>query len=256
MRDNDDATIAVIDYGAGNMRSVTGALTSLLGGDFAKKYSKENLRIGVCMVSSGDEVSNLRDTLAAIVLPGVGSFSWAMDSLEKRGLDWALKEKVESGIPLLGICLGMHLLFEAGTEGVESGAHDLELCDRIPRCGARDTGLREGLGLLKGTVRLLKEATVLPHMGWDGVRWIKESVFERAYGDLDYFYFAHSYAPADMKNEDILAVCTYGTPFPAVVSCGHVFGVQFHPEKSARPGLGLLASFIEFCLERRFAMDL
>ncbi|HHY39564.1 MAG TPA: hypothetical protein GX507_11675, partial [Clostridia bacterium] len=160
---------------------------------------------------------------------------------------------VQSGIPLLGICLGMHLLFEAGTEGVESNDGDFGVRASRGQNQGDGMGFREGLRLLEGVVRPLKEAPVLPHMGWDGVRWIKEAVFGRAHGDLDYFYFAHSYVPTDMKMEDVLAICSYGTPFAAVVRRGNVLGVQFHPEKSGQRGLWLLASFIEYCRERQKA---
>lgn len=262
--DGYDATFALIDYGAGNIRSVKGALNSVLdGGGFRASTNcrgartGEGPRIAVCIVSTGNDLTGLGDALVGMVLPGVGSFSWAMDSLEERALDRALRERVESGIPLLGICLGMHLLFEAGTEGVEGAKlSDGDFGVAMGRGMGKGQnlgggiGFREGLGLLKGVVRPLKEAPVLPHMGWDGVRWIKEAVLGRAHGDLDYFYFAHSYVPTNVKNEDVLAICSYGTPFAAVVRCGSVLGVQFHPEKSGQSGLWLLGSFVGYCLER------
>ncbi|HHY39263.1 MAG TPA: hypothetical protein GX507_10105, partial [Clostridia bacterium] len=100
-------TVAIIDYGAGNMSSVKGALNSVLDGGFTVRFSGEGAKIGVSLVSTGDDLALLGDALVGMVLPGVGSFSWAMDSLEERGLDRVLRENVQSGIPLLGICLGM-----------------------------------------------------------------------------------------------------------------------------------------------------
>ncbi len=198
--------IAVVDYGAGNLQSVKKAL------DF----------IGApCIITKNADEIKRADK---VILPGVGSFGDAMDSMHKSGLTDAVKEAALSGKPFLGICLGLHLLFEESEESP----------------GAK------GLGILKGKIRKipLEEGIKVPHMGWNSLE-VKQhdGVFASA-KDGDYVYFVHSYYLTADNPEEVAARTVYGSTFiDAAVKKGNLCAVQFHPEKSGSVGLNMLRNF-------------
>ncbi len=161
-----------------------------------------------------------------LVLPGVGAFPAGMTAIRELGLDELLIERAHAGAPLLGLCLGMQLLFESSEE------HD----------GA------EGLGLLAGTVRRLSAPGLkLPHIGWSEIRWRRDTPLSEGLPDPSYLYHVHSFAPVPADDEVVLAMADYGEPFAAVVGQGSVFGTQSHPEKSSAHGLLLLENFTRLC---------
>ncbi len=159
-----------------------------------------------------------------VILPGVGAFPEAMRNVTSLGLDEVLRERAASGAPLLGICLGQQLLFE------RSGEHE----------GAA------GLGLLGGDVTALR-APKLPHIGWNLVALERPSALTEGLGEAAAFYHVHSFACRPSEPGDVVGRGTYGEPFASIVERGAVFGVQFHPEKSSRDGLALLANFARVC---------
>lgn len=169
-------------------------------------------------VTSSDAVRGA----AAIVLPGVGHFSAFVEGLQERELTEALLEAIRAEMPVLGICLGMQALYEASEEAA----------------GAR------GLALIGADVRALPRDVKSPHIGWNQVRRVRESRLLRGVAEDAYFYFAHSYA-APVTERETAAVCDHGFPFTAVVECGRMMGVQFHPEKSGTAGAQVLANFLE-----------
>jgi imidazole glycerol-phosphate synthase subunit HisH len=201
-------SVAIVDYGMGNRRSVEKALD----------------RVGARTLLTSDP-----DALAGadgIVLPGVGAFPEAMRRLRESGLDQVLCERAAAGTPLLGICLGMQLLFDSSDE------HD----------GAT------GLGLLPGAVEALPAPGLkLPHIGWNLVRWSRPSPLTDGLPDACAFYHVHSYAVRAGDDGDVLGWGEYGTPFVSAVARESLFGVQFHPEKSSAHGLRLLESFTAIC---------
>lgn len=201
--------IAVIDYGMGNRRSVQKALEQVGAG---------------ASITSDHELLLRADGL---VLPGVGAFPLAMRNLRSLGLAELLCERVSSGTPLLGICLGMQLLFESSDE--------LEPT--------------RGLGLLRGKVAALETGGLrVPHIGWNEVRFERPSPLTAGLpGEGCAFYHVHSYAPHPEEPADVLASTEYGERFATIVEHGRVFGVQFHPEKSSGHGLQLLANFALMC---------
>ena len=191
--------IAIADYGMGNRRSVEKALA----------------RVGAESVVTTD----VRDA-SAIILPGVGAFPEAMRNLERSGLGEALIERAAAGVPILGICLGMQLLFESSTE--HEGA--------------------EGLGILPGRVTPLKSPR-LPHIGWNLVTFERPSVLTEGLGDAAAFYHVHSFACRPSDPADIVGTSEYGERFVSMVERGNVMGAQFHPEKSSLDGLRMLKNF-------------
>jgi glutamine amidotransferase len=191
--------IGICDYGMGNRRSVVKAFE----------------RVGA-EVRMTDDLDVLEQA-DALVVPGVGAFPQAMDELRARRLDKLVQRRAAAGVPVLGICLGMQLLFESSEE------HD----------GA------EGLGLLPGTVRYL-HAPKLPHIGWNLVDWERDSALNEGLDGPRAFYHVHSLAP---QTDVVLGWGEYGERFATVVGRDNVFGVQFHPEKSSTDGLALLANF-------------
>lgn len=200
--------IAIIDYGVGNLFSLRSSLEFL---------GLENV------------ITNRReDILAAdrILLPGVGAFSDAIQKLRNTGLVTVIEEQIDAGKPLLGICLGMQLLFD---KSYEFGEH-------------------KGLGLLKGTVSPLRpvvsDSLKIPHIGWNCLQKKKNHPLLKYTKDRDYVYYVHSYYAADCE-ESTLAVSEYQVDVPGVVACGNVCGTQFHPEKSGEAGLRLLRAFAE-----------
>jgi len=195
-------TVAIVDYGMGNRRSVEKALA----------------HVGADAVITGDHA--LIRAAERIVIPGVGAFPAAMERLDALGLTELLRERAQAGTPLLGICLGMQLLFERSTE------HD----------GA------PGLGLLPGDVGYLETGGArLPHIGWNLVRRDRPS--RLLDGDAA-FYHVHSLACRPADEDVVVGTAEYGERFASVVERANVFGAQFHPEKSSRDGLALLANFV------------
>lgn len=194
--------IAIIDYGAGNLFSVKNALDFL---GFENKITN----------SAEDIVSADR-----LILPGVGAFPDAMRMLRESGLVGTIKEEARKK-PLLGICLGMQMLFEKGYEFGET----------------------EGLGLIAGSVRLMRpEGLPIPHIGWNSLEFNEKCPLLNRCAEGEYVYFVHSYA-AECPSENVAAYCDYGMRVPALVFEGNVFGAQFHPEKSGETGLNILRCF-------------
>ena len=200
--------IAILDYGMGNLRSVEKGLQ----------------RIGADAVRTRDpEVASAADGL---VVPGVGAFPEAMLRIRELELDALIAGRAAEGTPILGICLGMQLLFDSTTE--HGGA--------------------PGLGLLPGPVEPLRGSGLkVPHIGWEAVRWRRESPLVRGIGDGEPFYFVHSFVARPASADDVLGTAEYGERFAAVVERPPVWGAQFHPEKSSTAGLRLLENFAAIC---------
>lgn len=198
--------IAIVDYGAGNLRSVELAFG----------------RLGVhTQVTADPDMLALADGL---ILPGVGAFSDAMAALGRSGVVPAVLEAVRSGRPLLGICLGMQMLLDGSEEG-----------PGVP-----------GLGLIPGEVRRLPECGLkIPHMGWNSLAPAKSSPLFAGLPERPYVYFVHSYACRASDPADVLAVTDYGVPFHAAVQRGNILGFQFHPEKSGDVGQTMLENFVK-----------
>lgn len=156
-----------------------------------------------------------------IILPGVGHFGQMMRALDVLQVRDALLERIRAGVPFLGICLGLQALFEASEEAPEE----------------------RGLGLYPGTVRRFPTDARVPHMGWNELAPRPDSKLVRNLDARPYVYFAHSYYVPE--NERASAICTYAVPYTAVLECGNVFGVQFHPEKSGPVGLRIVRNFLE-----------
>jgi imidazole glycerol-phosphate synthase subunit HisH len=207
--------IGIIDYGMGNLFSVSKALERLDAPYFISEDANELLNAD------------------SLLLPGVGSFKDAMDKLNESGLTNMIKEFVNTGKPLLGICLGMQLLFEESEEN----------------------GPTKGLALLPGNVIRFPgvtkegEAYKVPHMGWNNIHFFRSSpILENIHED--FVYFVHSYYVNTPDHEVVIASCDYDVEVPAVVGRGNVFGMQFHPEKSSTLGMELLRNFTELTIER------
>jgi len=199
--------IAIVDYGMGNLRSVEKAL--------------EHVGVTAVLTSDHDEVR----AADGVVLPGVGAFPRAMERIRELGLDELVAERRESGVPLLGICLGLQLLFDSSSEL----AGDM------------------GLGLLEGPVAGLEaDGLKVPHIGWAPVRWERESRLTDGIPSETPFYFVHSFAPRPTADE-LLGTAEYGSRFACAAERDNVFGVQFHPEKSSAAGLQLLSNFAGIC---------
>ncbi|MEH7012104.1 imidazole glycerol phosphate synthase subunit HisH [Neobacillus niacini] len=204
--------IGIVDYGMGNLFSVSKALERLNADYFI----------------SGDKEELLRAD--ALLLPGVGSFRDAMEVLQAD----TIKEFAASGKPLLGICLGMQLLFEDSDEN----------------------GLTKGLGLLPGKVRHFPgktgegETYKVPHMGWNKLEFVKSSPLLEGLEE-DYVYFVHSYFVSADNSEALLAKANYHEEVSAVVGRDNIFGMQFHPEKSSKLGMALLKNFLQLVEERK-----
>lgn len=203
--------IAIIDYGVGNLFSLKSSFAFI---------DKE------AVVTGDPEVIEKCDR---IILPGVGAFSDAAKKLKESGLGDVVKEQAAKGKPVLGICLGMQLLFE---KSYEYGEH-------------------EGLGLIKGNVRPIADVVgkelKIPHIGWNALIFPKDKEKSPLYkytNEGDFVYFVHSYYAADC-DESITAVSEYGAMITASVQNGNIYGAQFHPEKSGTVGLGILKAFCE-----------
>ena len=195
--------IAIADYGIGNLGSVTKAFR----------------RFGAEVRLTGDP-AELR-AADALVLPGDGAFAATMEEVERHGLVPVLRDAAEAGKPLLGICIGMQLLFE------ESEEH----------------GLHRGLGFLPGRVRRFPDDLPVPHMGWNQLHPKRPHPMLDGLAPGSYVYFVHSYY-CDAPEGVVVATSDYGREFPAVVGKGSVVGVQFHPEKSQEVGLRMVEAFV------------
>jgi glutamine amidotransferase len=201
--------IAILDYGMGNLRSVAKALEHV--------GARPNLT---------NDQERVREA-EGIVLPGVGAMPKAMEHVRRLGLDRLLHERVEAGVPLIGLCMGMQLLFESTTE----------------------LGGADGIGLLEGAVEELDAPGLkLPQIGWNPVAWRGTSALNEGLPNPCAFYHANSYAPRPTRSEDILGTAEYGTEFVSAVARPPVYGVQFHPEKSGPHGLALLGNFVRACV--------
>ena len=203
--------LAVVDYGVGNLFSLTCSLRA----------------IGAEVTVTGEEEVLAR--AERIILPGVGAFGDAARALRRSGLEGAVLQAAEGGKPLLGICLGMQLLFDYSAE----------------------YGRHRGLGLIPGSVQpirpLVPEGYKVPHMGWNGLNFPadrEKSPRFRYVREGEHVYFVHSYAGTDC-GESTIARSEYGVPLTAAVARGSVYGVQFHPEKSGETGLNILRAFCE-----------
>ena len=201
--------VAVVDYGIGNLRSVVRGLE----------------RAGAKAVIIND-LRNIND-FDGVVLPGQGSFRPAAEFLKRH--EDKLREAMDSSMPVLGICLGMQLLFTASEEG----------------------GYAEGLNVFKGVVKELPRRVKRPHMGWNSIKIINDACpLLAGLRSGTYFYFAHSYYVEPEDRSLIAATTEYGgVEFPSIVWRGNVFGTQFHPEKSGDVGLKVLRSFVKLCGE-------
>ena len=202
--------IVIIDYGMGNLKSVRNALNYL---GIENKIS--------------DDYDEIRKA-DALILPGVGAFPDAMDTIEKLGLDKVIKEETEKGKYLLGICLGMQLLFEKGYEGLE----------------------RTVLGLIKGNIVKMKDDreknVKIPHIGWNNLKYNRKDILFRNIDEGKYVYYVHSYFAQSYNDEDLVAYSEYGeNKIPGIVRRNNIIGAQFHPEKSGTVGLDILKNFGE-----------
>jgi glutamine amidotransferase len=200
--------MALLDYGMGNLRSAEKALE----------------HVGAVV----DRTSDPATIRAAdgLVLPGDGAFPRAIQRVRALGLDRLVAERLDQGVPVLGICVGMQLLFE----------------------GSDELGGEEGLALLEGrVVGLDAPGLKVPNIGWNPVTWRRESVLSAELPQPCAFYHVHSFAPLPARVEDVVGTAEYGTTFASVVQRGRLFGAQFHPEKSGGDGLRLLRNFVEHC---------
>jgi imidazole glycerol-phosphate synthase subunit HisH len=200
--------IAILDYGMGNLRSVEKALE----------------RVGAKVEITSD--ANRAEAAAGLILPGVGAFPKAMDRVREIGLDQLVASRLEAGVPVLGICLGLQLLFDSSVEN--EGA--------------------SGLALLGGMVSPLEaNGYKVPHIGWSPVKWAHPSQLTEGLDQETPFYFVHSFAPRPASDNDVLGTAAYGERFACAVERPPLYGVQFHPEKSSTAGLRLLSNFVRIC---------
>jgi glutamine amidotransferase len=200
--------VAIVDYGVGNLFSLKSSLAA----------------IGADVIVTAD--ANVLKAADQILLPGVGAFGDAAEKLRQSGLDKVLKEAAVSRKPLLGICLGMQLLFE---KSYEYGEH-------------------QGLGLIPGTVRpiqsVIPEDLKIPHIGWNALHFKQPNPLLAQIREGDCVYFVHSYYAADC-DDYVIATAEYGSELTAAVAKGNIYGCQFHPEKSGSVGLNILKAFIQ-----------
>lgn len=197
--------IAIIDYGAGNIKSL--------------QFALDRLQMDSVLTTDPQVIRNA----SSLILPGVGAFRDAMDAIREMGLADIIREEVANGKPILGICLGMQLFYERSYED----------------------GDWEGLGLLKGSVERITETVKVPHMGWNTITKHHESPLLKDLPEEFYVYFVHSYAVASLEEETLTGSTNYGGLVPAIVQQGNVVGMQFHPEKSGEIGIKLLQNYGE-----------
>ena len=196
------STTAIVDYGVGNLKSVTNAMAYL----------------GLNTVITSDQ--NVLERADAIILPGVGAFPDAAEKLRAPGLDKVIIDQAKRK-PVLGICLGMQLLFDRGEEVRPA----------------------PGLGLVRGSVRKIETDRKLPHIGWNSLTFQNDSPLFQGLSDGVYVYFVHTYCGVADAETDVIARTEYGPSIVAAVSHGNVYGCQFHPEKSGEVGLQILRNF-------------
>ena len=196
--------IGIIDYGAGNIRSISRGLAEA-GADVVVSDNAEE-------IAAAD----------AIVMPGVGHAGQLIGSLKRLGMDEAIAAAAAAGKPYLGICVGLQIMFEEQEEGN-----------------------KHGLGLLPGRVSHLPRGLKTPHIGWSDVETVRANPIAPV-GQHDFYYFVHSYAADGVDERDIVATTTYGRTFPSVVIRDHIWGCQFHPEKSSTAGIEFLGSFADY----------
>jgi len=196
-------SVAIIDYGVGNLRSVEKAFAAT----------------GCEAIVSGDE-SVLRKA-ERLVLPGVGAFAACMKALKERGFDGLVKERVSEGTPLLGVCVGMQMLFDESEE----------------------FGSTRGLGLLRGSVRRFTGELVVPHIGWNRIQQTRTHELFAGVEEGSFCYFVHSFYCEPVDESVVVGETEYGVRYASVVADGNVCGVQFHPEKSQDVGLRMLRNF-------------
>ncbi len=197
--------IAIIDYAINNLRSVEKAFQSL-GVDVLATNAPEEIR-------KADKM----------VLPGVGAFADAMNNLQAKNLDGVIREKVEAGTPLLGLCLGLQLLF---SESEEFGRHS-------------------GLNFVPGKVVRIPAGLKVPHIGWNQLHIKRPDPLLRGIEEGSFVYFVHSYYADPQNQDDVLATTDYGIEFPAITNRKNVWATQFHPEKSQQVGLQILKNFAD-----------
>ncbi len=198
----------MLDYGMGNLRSVEKALE----------------RVGAEALITGDRATI--EAADGLALPGVGAFARAIERVEELGLGELTGERAAAGVPVLGICLGFQLLFESSTE----------------------LGGAAGLGLVPGVVDSLGAPGVkLPHIGWEPVRWERDSELCEGIDSETPFYFVHSFCPRAPEADDLLGTAVHGERFACAIARPPLYGVQFHPEKSSAAGLRLLGNFAGIC---------
>ena len=195
--------LGIIDYGMGNLRSV--------------QKGFESQGVEALVTSDHRQLENS----AGLVLPGVGAFRDAMAEIKKQELDLLVKDQVKKGKPLLGICLGLQLLFEYSEE----------------------KGHTPGLGLFEGKVELLGTRYKIPHMGWNELEFQKSPSLVAGIPEGTFTYFVHSYHVLPRSRDIVVATCDYGQEIVAVAGSEHVYGIQFHPEKSSSMGLAILKNF-------------
>ncbi|NYB75642.1 imidazole glycerol phosphate synthase subunit HisH [Sedimentibacter hydroxybenzoicus DSM 7310] len=194
----------IIDYGMGNLASVQRAF--------------EKLDVNVKISNKEEDLRNAK----SLILPGVGAFRDAIGLLNESGLSSVIKEEVSKGKNIIGICLGMQLLYE---KGYEYGEYD-------------------GLGLIKGSIEYLDIELKVPHMGWNNLKFNKQDPILKYINEDEFVYFVHSYY-AVSDNSEVLAYSEYGKKIPAIVRNENVYGIQFHPEKSGDVGLNILRAYKE-----------
>ena len=200
--------IVIIDYGMGNLKNVYNALKYL---NIPSKISNE-----ISEIKASDK----------LILPGVGAFNKAMYNLNDMGLTDVIKDKVNKGTPLLGICLGMQMIFKKGYENGE--------CD--------------GLGFIDGQVKILepKEKVKIPHIGWNRLEYNNQNDLIKGLEEDSFVYYVHSYAATNVKDENLIGFSNYGgIKVPSIVCNDNIYGTQFHPEKSGEVGLRILKNFGE-----------
>lgn len=194
----------IIDYGMGNLASVVRAF--------------EKLNVNVKISSSKEDIRNAK----SLILPGVGAFRDAIKLLNESGLSSVIKEEVAKGKFIIGICLGMQLLYD---KGYEYGEYD-------------------GLGFIRGNIEYLDVNLKVPHMGWNNLKFNKQDPILKYIKEDEYVYFVHSYY-ANSQNLEMVAYAEYEKKVPAIVRNNNVYGIQFHPEKSGETGLNILRAYKE-----------
>ena len=204
-------TITIIDYGVGNFRNVQKAF----------EYVGATAHIS-------DAIADI-ETAQALVLPGVGAFGDAMNNIRRRDFESPILAAVKAGKPMMGICVGLQLLFD---ESEEMGRH-------------------QGLGILPGKICRFRHGLTVPHMGWNQIEPERNHALLRGIDPGDFAYFAHSFYADPTRTEDVIARTEYGHRYPSIVGRDNVCAIQFHPEKSQHAGLQILKNFVDFADELR-----